>query len=114
MFNRLVIQVRLKHVEKIMVTANSASTEGEVHVDEDVEDYDYDNAGDAGDYCPGIEGQEDAYGDGEERAGEGLGVDEALSTTGEERLGESGEGEYGGENLVEAPKTVDRAALQIG
>ena len=42
-----------------MVTANSASTEGEVHVDEDVEDYDYDNAGDAGDYCPGIEGQED-------------------------------------------------------
>ena len=92
-----------------MVTANSALTEGEVHVDEDVEDYDYDNAGDAGDYCPGIEGQEDAYGDGEERAGEGLGVDEALSTTGEERPGE-----YGGENLVEAPKTVDRAALQIG
>merc|ERR1719370_922764 len=74
--------VRLKHVEKIMVTANSASTEAEVQVDEDVEDYDYDNAGDAGDYCPGIEGQEDAYGDGEERAGEGLGVDEALSTTG--------------------------------
>merc|ERR1719239_48841 len=75
--------VRLKHVEKIMVTANSASTEAEVQVDEDVEDYDYDNAGDAGDYCPGIEGQEDAYGDGEERVGEGLGGDEALAVSGE-------------------------------
>merc|ERR1719266_2222884 len=71
--------VRLKHVEKIMVTANSASTEAEVQVDEDVEDYDYDNAGDAGDYCPGIEGQEDAYGDGEERAVDGLGGDEAMA-----------------------------------
>merc|ERR1719209_189510 len=89
--------VRLKHVEKIMVTANSASTEREVQVDEDVEDYDYDNAGDAGDYCPGIEGQEDAYGDGEERAGEGLVGDETLAGSGDDRLGESGEGEYGGE-----------------
>merc|ERR1719341_45830 len=68
--------VRLKHVEKIMVTANSAATEAEVQVDEDVEDYDYDNAGDA---CPGIEGQEDAYGDGEERVGEGLVGDETLA-----------------------------------
>merc|ERR550519_1094593 len=79
--------VRLKHVEKIMVTANSAATEAEVQVDEDVEDYDYDNAGDAGDYCPGIEGQEDAYGDGEERAVEGQGGDETLAVSGEERLG---------------------------
>ena len=62
-----------------MVTANSASTEAEVQVDEDVEDYDYDNAGDAGDYCPGIEGQEDAYGDGEERVGEGL-VDSLIAS----------------------------------
>ena len=30
-------------------------------MDEDVEDYDNDHAGDAGDYCPDIEGQEDAY-----------------------------------------------------
>ena len=70
------------------------------------------NAGDAGDYCPGIEGQEDAYVDGEERVGKGLGGDETLAVSVEERLGEGGE--YGGENLVEAPKTVDRAALQIG
>ena len=60
------------------------------------------------------EGDNGAEGDLRERVGEGLVGDETLAGSGEDRLGEGGEGEYGGENLVEAPKTVDRAALQIG
>jgi len=102
--------VRLKHVEKIVVTASSGAVETEVQVDEDVEDYDYDNALDHDEYCPDIDGQEDAYGD----AGVVMNGDDCLA----ERLsGEGMEGQaddYGADNLVEAPKTVDRAALQIG
>jgi len=103
--------VRLKLVEKIIVTANSVAEVAEVHVDEAVQDYDYNNAGDNDGYCPDIDGHEDDYGEGE------LGPNE----TGDDRLGMGSEGagdllsgDYGGDNLVEAPKTVDRAALQIG
>jgi len=95
--------VRLKHVEKIMVTASSSAREEEVQVDEDVEDYDYDNAGDNEGYCPGLEeGQEDAYGDGEAAEAGEVGETEARAA------------DYGGDNLVEAPKLVDKASLQIG
>jgi len=102
--------VRLKLVEKIIVTANSVAEVAEVHVDEDVEDYDYDNAGDNDGYCPEIDGQEDDYGEGDQ------GLNGTTSESLEDRLGTGSEagGEYGGDNLVEAPKTVDRAALQIG
>ena len=54
--------VRLKHVEKIVVTAGSTLPEAEVQVDEEVGEYDYDNAGDNDGYCPDIGSQEDAYG----------------------------------------------------
>merc|ERR1719370_2212828 len=97
--------VRLKHVEKIVVTTSKASEEAEVEVDADVGDYDYDNAGDNDGYCPDIDGQEDDYDDGEMVAGNAEEVADRLSMEA---------GDYGGDNLVEAPKTVDRAALQIG
>jgi len=97
--------VRLKHVEKIVVTTSKASEEAEVEVDADVGDYDYDNAGDNDGYCPDIDGQEDDYDDGEMVPGNAEEVADRLSMEA---------GDYGGDNLVEAPKTVDRAALQIG
>jgi len=53
--------VRLKHVVGLVV-AQTSKTEGQAEeVDEDVGDYDYENAGDNDGYCPDLDSQEDAY-----------------------------------------------------
>ena len=104
--------VRLKNVEKIVVTPRTSLENAEVEIDENVEDYDYNNSIDNDGYCPNIDGQEDAYGDGEVAPGI---VDEENGSDGLNIRGLDGQLEtYVGDNLVEAPKIVDRAALQIG
>merc|ERR1711872_950477 len=101
--------VRLKTVDKMVVQAVKKVPEAEV---DDVADYDYDNAADNDGYCPDIDDEQDAYGDA---------VDDPLQPNlgssmleGDQEIPTSQVADFAGENLVEAPKTVDRAALQIG
>merc|ERR1712055_693543 len=83
----------------------------EAEVD-DVEDYDYDNAADNDGYCPDIDDEQDAY---------GHAMDDPQQTIlgssmmeGDQEVPSSQVADFAGENLVEAPKMVDKAALQIG
>jgi len=101
--------VRLKTVDKMVVQAVKKVPEAEV---DDVADYDYDNAADNDGYCPDIDDEQDAYGDA---------VDDPLQPNlgssmleGDQEVPTSQVADFAGENLVEAPKTVDKAALQIG
>ena len=104
--------VKLKCVEK-MVIQTSKQVE-QTRVDDGVEDYNYENAADKEDYCPDSQepgGYGDDYGDdqdqnfGDGELGEQDGPDPAVL----------GEGDaFAGDNLVEAPKIVDKAALHIG
>jgi len=101
--------VRLKTVDKMVVQAVKKVPEAEV---DDVADYDYDNAADNDGYCPDIDDEQDAYGDA---------VDDPLQPNlgssmleGDQEIPTSQVADFAGENLVEAPKTVDKAALQIG
>lgn len=95
---------------------------------DDVEDYDYDNAADNEGYCPDIDDEQDAYG-GEfatvvqfiHRNDLGDGMDDPMQTNlgssmieGDQEVPSSQVADFAGENLVEAPKMVDKAALQIG
>ena len=110
--------VRLKTVDR-MIIQNKANTEHQTRVD--VEDYNYENAADKEGYCPDVDDQ-DAYGDTLE---DNLENDTMAQTviendTGDQEVpdlstiaGETGE-MFSGENLVAAPKLVDKAALQIG
>merc|ERR1719347_2104279 len=102
--------VRLKCAHGIVVAQSRVRTQEEV---EDVGDYDYDNPGDNDGYCPDIESQEDDYVEPD------LGViGEPLAAPNLEDLPieDVEEGKEGGEDmeLVQAPKLVDKAALQIG
>jgi len=101
--------VRLKTVDKMVVQAVKKVPEAEV---DDVADYDYDNAADNDGYCPDIDDEQDAYGDA---------VDDPLQPNlgssmleGDQEIPTSQVADFAGENLVEAPKMVDKAALQIG
>jgi len=101
--------VRLKTVDKMVVQAVKKVPDAEV---DDVADYDYDNAADNDGYCPDIDDEQDAYGDA---------VDDPLQPTlgssmleGDQEVPTSQVADFAGENLVEAPKMVDKAALQIG
>jgi len=110
--------VRLKTVDR-MIIQNKANTEQQTRVD--VEDYNYENAADKEGYCPDVDDQ-DAYGDTLE---DNLENDTMAQTviendTGDQEVpdlstiaGETAE-MFSGENLVAAPKLVDKAALQIG
>merc|ERR1719474_1806628 len=110
--------VRLKTVDR-MIIQNKANTDQQTRVD--VDDYNYENAADREGYCPDVDDQ-DAYGDTME---DNLETDTMTQTvlendTGDQEVpdlttisGETGEN-FSGDNLVAAPKLVDKAALRIG
>lgn len=103
--------VRLKTVDR-MVIQNKTNTDQGTRVE--VEDYNYENAADREGFCPDLDDQ-DAYGDA---------VEDNLDTMTETLANETEDQEvpdltmggelYTGDNLVAAPKLVDKAALQIG
>jgi len=101
--------VRLKVCNGMVVARAVSAKEGNLQVDEAVPDYDYDNAADNEDYCPDIDDDDDAYG-GDIDAPV---VDDVTGGLGDSDLPASQE-DFAGGNLVEAPKLVDKAALQIG
>jgi len=102
--------VRLKTVDKMVVQAVKKVPEAEV---DDVEDYDYDNPADNEGYCPDIDDEQDAYGDAiDDNSQPNLG---SSMLCGDQEVPESQAlGDFVGDNLVAAPKMVDKAALQIG
>jgi len=102
--------VRLKTVDKMVVQAVKKVPEAEV---DDVEDYDYDNPADNEGYCPDIDDEQDAYGDAiDDNSQPNLG---SSMLCGDQEVPESQSlGDFVGDNLVAAPKMVDKAALQIG
>ena len=103
--------VRLKTVDR-MVIQNKTNTDQGTRVE--VEDYNYENAADKEAFCPDLDDQ-DAYGDA---------VEDNMDTMTQTLANETGDQEvpdltmggelYTGDNLVAAPKLVDKAALQIG
>merc|ERR1719370_749825 len=101
--------VRLKTVDKMVVQAVKKVLEAEV---DDVEDYDYDNAADNDGYCPDIDDEQDAYGDAMEDPQQTILGSSMME--GDQEVPSSQIADFAGENLVEAPKMVDKAALQIG
>merc|ERR1719234_1697250 len=101
--------VRLKTVDKMVVQAVKKVPEAEV---DDVEDYDYDNAADNDGYCPDIDDEQDAYGDAMEDPQQTILGSSIME--GDQEVPSSQVADFAGENLVEAPKMVDKAALQIG
>jgi len=101
--------VRLKTVDKMVVQAVKKVPEAEV---DDVEDYDYDNAADNDGYCPDIDDEQDAYGDAMEDPQQTILGSSMME--GDQEVPSSQVADFAGENLVEAPKMVDKAALQIG
>ena len=97
--------VRLKTVDR-MIIQNKTNTDQQTRVD--VEDYNYENAADQEGYCPDVDDDQDAYDDNmETMTGTILDQEVPDITTMSAEL-------FTGENLVEAPKLVDKAALQIG
>lgn len=96
--------VRLKVVNG-MVVARTMSKESNLQVDDAVDDYNYDNAADNEDYCPDMEDDDDAYCDAP------MGDDVMMNG---DDIPATQEEDFAGGNLVEAPKLVDKAALQIG
>ena len=104
--------VRLKTVDK-MIIQNKANTDLESRVE--VEDYNYENAADQEGYCPELDDQ-DAYGDTAEDNMDTMTQTVLASKTGDQEVPDiTMAGElFNGDNLVAAPKLVDKAALQIG
>lgn len=98
--------VRLKTVDTMVVAPTKKDPAPEV---DGVEDYDYDNPGDNDGYCPDIDDEPDAYGDCDADAGveQGGFEDQTLTQNNDQTL-------VGDMDLVQAPKLVDKAALQIG
>jgi condensin complex subunit 2 len=74
---------------------------------DDVEDYDYENAADKNDYCPGVE--DDDYGGDFNDADN---IDTSFDADSQNRF--DSQGDYADQSMVDAPKMVDKAALQIG
>jgi len=99
--------VTLKVCDQIVVVGRKSAAEMQV---DDVEDYDYNNAADRDDYCPDVDDDGDAYGGDFISGGENV-FDTSMDA--DSRLLAS-QGDYNGEDMVEAPKMVDKAALQIG
>ena len=103
--------VRLNTVDR-MVIQNKTNTDQGTRVE--VEDYNYENAADKEGFCPDLDDQ-DAYGDA---------VEDDMDTMTQTLANDTGDQEvpditmggelYTGDNLVAAPKLVDKAALQIG
>ncbi|XP_023323672.1 condensin complex subunit 2 isoform X2 [Eurytemora carolleeae] len=100
--------VRLKGCDQIIVVGHKSAAEMQV---DDVEDYDYDNPADRNDYCPDVDDDQDAYGGDYVSGGETM-LGSSLEPNSQSDL--VSQGEYGADDLVEAPKMVDKAALQIG
>jgi len=100
--------VRLKVVNGMCV-ARAMSKENNLQVDDAVDDYDYENAADNEDYVPDHNDyDDDAYG------GDGdTPMDEDVMMNGDD-IPATQDDDFAGGNLVEAPKIVDKAALQIG
>eukprot|EP00092_Neocalanus_flemingeri_P006979 GFUD01007533.1.p1 GENE.GFUD01007533.1~~GFUD01007533.1.p1 ORF type:complete len:751 (+),score=265.35 GFUD01007533.1:57-2309(+) len=104
--------VRLKTVDKMVVQAVKRVPETEV---DDVADYDYDNAADNEGYCPDIDDEQDAYGDAVDDPAQPIHGSSLLG--GDQEVPDSqalAGDDFAGDNLVAAPKMVDKAALQIG
>jgi len=98
--------VRLKVCDQIVVSGRKSAAETQV---DDVEDYDYDNPADRDDYCPDVDDDQDAYG------GQSSLLNNSHETDSQSSLSRlDTQGDYAGDDLVEAPKMVDKAALQIG
>jgi len=101
--------VRLKTVDKMVVQAVKRVPDAEV---DDVADYDYDNPADIDGYCPDIDDEQDAYGDAiDDPSQPNLG---SSLLGGDQEVPDSQVADFAGDNLVTAPKMVDKAALQIG
>jgi len=98
--------VRLKAVDKMVVAAQKKLAEQEV---DDVGDYDYDNPGDNDGYCPGIDDENDEYVSQDAAPDAEMGAGMNSQDEGEMDIAQGSEME-----LVQAPKLVDKAALQIG
>jgi len=102
--------VRLKTVDRMVIQNKAQDQQTRV----DVDDYNYDNAADQEGYCPDVD-DADAYGG-----------DDNMDTMTQTVLdNDTGDQEvpdittmsselFSGDNLVSAPKLVDKAALQIG
>ena len=104
--------MKLKSVEKMVI--QTSKQVDQTRVDDGVEDDNYENAADKEDYCPDSQeqgGYGDDYGDdqdqdfGDGEVGEQEGPELAVLSEGDV---------FAGDNLVEAPKIVDKAALHIG
>ena len=102
--------VRLKTVDR-MIIQNKTNTDQQTRVD--VEDYNYENAADQEGFCPDVDDDQDAYDDNMETMTQTV----LEQDTGDQEVPDittmSGE-LFTGDNLVAAPKLVDKAALQIG
>jgi len=95
--------VRLKVCDQIVVVSRKSQAETEV---DDVEDYDYNNAADAADYCPDVE--DDDYGGDPDQAEDN--IDNSFDG---DMMTARFDGDYA-DGMVDAPKMVDKNALQIG
>ena len=111
--------VRLKTVDRMVIQNIHNNNHDRGTTVDDVEAYNYENAADQEGYCPDFADATGGYADGE--TGENLSQDTMMTT----RLETGGDQEvpdisamsgelYAADNLVAAPKMVDKAALQIG
>merc|ERR1719318_2209479 len=99
--------VRLKTVDKMVVQAVKRVPETEVH---DLEDYDYNNAADNEGYCPDIDDEQDAYGDAvDDPSQPDLG---SSLLGGDQEVPDSQVADFAGDNLVAAPKKVDKKRIK--
>ena len=110
--------VRLKTVDRMVIQNIQNNNHDRGTTVDDVEAYNYENAADQEGYCPDFADATGAYADGE--TGENYSQDTMMTTRlepGDQEVPDisamSGE-LYAADNLVAAPKMVDKAALQIG
>ena len=110
--------VRLKTVDRMVIQNIHNNNHDRGTTVDDVEAYNYENAADQEGYCPDFADTTSAYADGE--TGENFSQDTMMTTRlepGDQEVPDlsalSGE-LYAADNLVAAPKLVDKAALQIG
>ena len=111
--------VRLKTVDRMVIQNIQNNNHDRGTTVDDVEAYNYENAADQEGYCPDFADTTGAYADGGE-TGENYSQDTMMTTRlepGDQEVPDisamSGE-LYAADNLVAAPKLVDKAALQIG
>ena len=111
--------VRLKTVDRMVIQNIHNNNHDRGTTVDDVEAYNYENAADQEGYCPDFADTTGAYADGGE-TGENYSQDTMMTTRlepGDQEVPDisamSGE-LYAADNLVAAPKLVDKAALQIG